>query len=369
MILIFKAILRHKKTVLWFTLAGFAVSALVSLIIPKRFISYGSFITEGVSSELGGGRTFLSALGEFGESYSELVRVRRNFIIDYILRSRRMGLLMAERFDLRKRYGIDQTSELLEELNRKTSIFIRDEGVIVLGVEDEDPVKARDMVAGYLDNLDSLLIELDSKSGEYKRIYLEREYTRRKQKIQAIDSTLKEFMLEHGIFSIEEQIRGAYELLAELNAEKSILEIERGLIETVAREGNPGLREINKRIELMEEKIGEIMSGGRRGGMSILPPLENVPEAAAEYLRLVSEKRLHEFTMAFIKLKLEDAKLVSRRDVSVISVIDPPYVPERRVWPKRKQIVLVSTLSVLFLCCVVIAARESARSGDPEGER
>ncbi len=369
MILILKAILRHKKTVLWITVAGFAISALISLIIPKRFISYGSFITAGVSRELGGGKTFLSALGEFGESYSELVRVKRNFIIDYIIRSRRMGLLMAERFDLRKRYGIDKTEELLEELNRKTSIFIRDEGVIVLGVEDEDPVKARDMVAGYLKNLDSLLIELDSKSSEHRRIYLEREYSRRKENAQAIDSTLKEFMLEHGVFSIEEQIRGAYELLAELNAEKSMLEIERGLVEAVAREGNPELKQINKRIDLLKEKIDELLGGDGRGGVSILPPLEKMPDVAAEYLRLVSEKRLHEFTMAFIRLKLEDAKLVSRRDVSVISVIDPPYVPERRVWPKRKQIVLVSTLSVLFACCVVIAALENSRDSRRGGER
>ncbi|MCK4235689.1 MAG: hypothetical protein KAX38_01130, partial [Candidatus Krumholzibacteria bacterium] len=62
-------------------------------------------------------------------------------------------------------------------------------------------------------------------------------------------------------------------------------------------------------------------------------------------------------------LMLEDARISANRETSVIRVIDPPFVPEKRAWPKRKQIVIVSTLAALFWTCFFLALRENWRKG------
>lgn len=369
MIPLIKAVMKHKKAVILVTLSGFVISALISLVIPKRFISYGSFLPAGVERELSSGSSFFSALGEFGQAYSELVRVRRNFIIDYIIRSRRMGLLMDKRFDLSGLYGIDDTEKLLRRLNRNTSVLVRDEGVIVVGVEDEDPVRARNMVAYYFNQLDSLLIDIDVGASRGRIEYLDREIGSRMKKVAAADSMIKDFMERNGLVDIGEQVRGAYELLAELKKEQSVLDIEKSLLELTLSENAPDYERLEARVSLLDEKITELMEGRAAGKAPVIPSMRDVPELAAEYMRLVMERKIQEFAMAFMRLKLEDAKLTSARDVSVIRIIDPPYVPERRIWPKRKQIVMISTFSALFAACIVIAALDSRKDTEVKREK
>jgi len=154
-------ILRKKKTIALAASAGFVVSIVISLVLPAKYISKGAFIPGGVERELTGSSSFLSRLGAFSESYATFIRVGRNYIIDYIIRSYRMADLMDSRFDLREMYGKDTITEARVVLGRKTYVNVRDEGVLEIAVEAPDPVLARDMTAAYIELLDSILIELN----------------------------------------------------------------------------------------------------------------------------------------------------------------------------------------------------------------
>jgi len=52
MLSLLAVILSHKKTVLLAALAGFVVSAALSMVIPVRYISWGAFVPGGVELEL-----------------------------------------------------------------------------------------------------------------------------------------------------------------------------------------------------------------------------------------------------------------------------------------------------------------------------
>ena len=365
---LFSIILRHKKLVILVTVSGFLVSAALSFVIPPRYISTVAFMPAGVENELAGSGGFFSNLGMLGDTYATLVRIRRNFIIDYIVRSRTMSRLMSEKFDLQKKYKADSEEEVIKELQKCTSVIVRDEGILEVAVEDRNPVQARDMALAYVEYIDSMLVDMVVEGSKSKYRYLEKEKNRRKYRLAESDSTLQFFIEQHGIYDVQQQARAAFLVLAGISAREKMLEVEKRILEVSFREGNPELDKINLELEKLEEQLIDMVEGD--GGGALFPPLKDIPGIGAEYMFLVSEKMLQEFALAFVMVKLEDAGISASEKVSVIRIIDPPYIPEIRSWPKRKQIVMVFTLASLFWVCFVLLVLEQFREGRfLEGEK
>jgi len=362
MISLISVLLRHKKLVVLITAAAFAGSALVSLAIPPRYVSSASILPFGVEKDITGLRDFFSSFGEIGEISASFLRVRKNLIIDHLIRSMQMCMLLDERFDLASIYGERDRESIHKRLREQTGVVIREEGVIILSVEDESPQRAKEMVEAYVENLDSILVGLAVESSEKRRTFLLEEIQSRELRILGADSSIQRFQTEHGLYDIEEQARTALRIAAALSARYSMLEVEKELLEMTLKPGSPELEGARSELEL----LGAQLSGMRDGviqGESLFPPLAEFPDLASEYVQLLTERKLQEFVVMYLRLQLEDARLSSSRRMSVLKVIDPPYVPERRAWPKRKQIVIVSTLAAFFWSCFILLVIEGVRGG------
>ncbi len=362
MISLISVFLRHKKLIIIVTAAALVVSAGVSLLIPPRYVSYVSILPLGVEKDISGLRDFFSSLGELGEISATLLRARKNLIIDNMIRSMHMSVLMDERFDLASVYGERDREGIHERLKRQTGVVLKDEGVMVLSIEDESPERAKEMLEAYIENLDSMLVDLVLENAEKKRQFLLGEIERREKRIAMADSALQRFQLEHGLYDIEEQARAALMVAAALSARQSMLEVETELLEMTLKRGSPELEALRSELDLVEGQISDMRKGVERG-QSLFPPLNDFPGLASEYARLLTERKLQEFVIMYLSLQLEDARMSSNRRMSVLKVIDPPFVPERRVWPKRKQIVMVSTLAALFWATFILLVVESRGSG------
>ncbi len=360
MLSIFSVILRYKKLVVLITLAGFVVSALISLVVPPRYVSVAAFLPVGVEQEITGRRGFFSQLGAFGEAYSTFMRVRRNFVIDFIMRSRRMSDLMDARFDLGRVYGVQGSDKVREELRSRTSVDVRDEGVIVVAVEDRSPERAKAIAEAYVHYVDSLIIEFGIEHAGGRKGFLEQEVVRRERRIAEADSVLGAFLTGHGIFEIEEQARAAIEVAARLEARMRAVRLEKELLEMTLLPGSPELVRAQQMLRKMEEQVATVREGR---GSDLFPSLRDVPGLASEYLRLYGELKIQEFALAYVRLKLEDEAILASRYVSVIRVIDPPVAPQRRTWPKRKQIVMISTFAAFFWSCFGLIVKERWREG------
>lgn len=349
-------ILRRKRTIALAAVAGFVISIVLSLVLPAKYISLAAFIPGGVEQELAGSNSFLSRLGAFSDSYATLIRVRRNFIIDYIVRSHKMADLMDSRFDLKEMYGKDSMTEARRELGERTHVNVRDEGVIEIAVEASDAILARDMTAAYIEFMDGILLELNVESAEVKVVYLEEALAKGERARVVADSVMNEYMSSEGIFEIESQAKAAFQIIGALTARVSALEVERNMLSMTRREGSQDLRRLDLEIEKLRAEIKRATETG--GGEGLFPPLSEMPRLATEYLGMVAEKMAQEFALAYIRIKLEDAKISVSRKVSTIRVIDPPVVPARRSWPKRKQIVIILTMASVFWACFIIVVRE-----------
>jgi uncharacterized protein involved in exopolysaccharide biosynthesis len=178
---------------------------------------------------------------------------------------------------------------------------------------------------------------------------------RRRHRIAKADSALKEFLNEHGIFEIKQQASAAIRIAAGLAAQRNLVRMEREMLAMTLKPGSPELVRAERMLEMLERQIVEVREGD---GSEFFPSWQDVPGLASEYMRLYEELKMQEFALAYVRLKLEDEAILANRDVNVIRVIDPPFVPQKRVWPKRKQIVLVSTFAVFFWVCFGLIVRE-----------
>lgn len=363
MIPLLKAILRGKKYIIIFTVAAFVTSAGASLVIPPKYTSTTVFMPIGVEKEITGLRGFFSQLGAFGEAYSTYLRARKNYVIDFFVRSRRMSDLMNKRFDLEKVYRVNNAEEVKEELRRRTGVMIRDEGVIVLSVDDRDPTRARDMVSAYLAYLDTLLIDMNSSYAAERVRFLEGEIARRKRVVSRDDSMLAQFQKRYSLYDMQKQARAVMDLVSALSSRLSILDTEKKLLEMAMLPDVPELRSIDAEMARIEEQLAAIKNEGLdvKGRTKLFPSLNELPELSQKYVKLLSDIKMQEFAIGYLKLRLEDAKLSADKRVSVLKILDPPVVPERRSWPKRKQIVLFSTMAVFFWTAMVLLVIEEFR--------
>lgn len=335
------------------------MSAVISLIWPPTYVAGTFLLPAGVEKKITGEEELFSQLGSFGETYSTFMRVRRNFILNFIVRSRRMSDLLSKRFGLEDVYRVKTGEEVRKELRKRTSLEVRDEGVVVLRVEDRDPVRVKELVDEYTKNLDSLLVELTIENAEATKRFLEDELIRRERYAARADSAMRVFQEKHGAYDIEEQSRAAMEVATVMNARLYMLRIEQQLLAMTMMSGNPLLDRVSREIEELEEQLSSV----KESGTELFPPLSSIPVLAVGYGRLLSEQRLQSFALAYIRTRLVDADISVNKRVNVLSVIDPPVVPERRTWPKRKQIVLVSTFAVFFWICFGLVVRDKWKEG------
>ncbi|MCK4537889.1 MAG: hypothetical protein KAV42_03720 [Candidatus Krumholzibacteria bacterium] len=361
MLAIISIILKHKKIVMIVTVSGMIISAVTSLMISPRYIARGAFLPAGVEKELAGGESFFSGLGSLGETYATFVRVKRNFIIEYIVRSRRMCELMSERFDLGSIYHVDESVRACKKLSERTGMIVGNEGVLTISIEDSDPVRARDMASAYLEFIDMLLVEFTMENASSKRDFLETEKVRREKMIAGLDDEIVRFMKENGVFEVQQQARATYRVIAGLTARETLIEIEKTMLEMTMKPTNPELERLELELDAVRKRVSDLVEGD--GGGELFPPLDELQAISSEYLGLMSERIVHEFALAFVNLKLEDVRIAAGSDVSVIRIIDPPFVPEMRSWPKRKQIVLVGTASAFLWICFILLLRQQIKAG------
>ncbi len=361
MLSLLSIMLRYKRTVIAVTAAGCIVSAAVSLVLPARYVSSTAFMTLGVAQDVTALRDFFAAFGEFGDSYAMLLRGQKNLIIDSFLRSDRVTDVIVRRHDLMRLYGTEDAEEARRKLRRNTRITIGDEGVIFLSVEDGSAVRAQAMAASYLSVLDSLIMSLMMQNaGESVRFFGE-EIERVEGEIAVSDSLLGDYLREHGLYNVEEQMRAMLDIVEIVSARLSIVDLEKRILETTMNPGTPAYEQTKLEWDKLREQLLMLRDTGAEPG--IFPSFKELPAITAGYVRIVSKRRVQEFVLAFLRLKLAEARMASAGGIGTLRIIDPPAVPERRSWPRRKQIVVVSTAAAFFWAVLGLLVRERARDG------
>ena len=221
-------------------------------------------------------------------------------------------------------------------------------GVISISVEYKDPKIAADIANHYTTVLQKFINENTLSMAKRNRIFIEDQLEKVKRELKEAEEAMKSFQTDKKIVAIDAQTEAAIRVLADLKAQITAREVQMGVMKQFSTAANPDvlrikdeLRELRKQLTMVESKRGnpETMA---------LPSLSDAPALGLQYIRLKREALIQEKVFELLTQQYEMARIEEAKEDITFQVIDRAIPSEKRIKPKRRQMVMLAGAVSLF---------------------
>jgi capsule polysaccharide export protein KpsE/RkpR len=357
-------------------------SSVLAFVIPKRYKaiarimppeqqSTGAMMLAALAARSGG-------LGAIGTLAGDLLGGHSTtaLLID-LLHSGTVSGHLIDQFDLQHLYHSRYRVDAAKHLARRTSISDdKKSGVITLEVQDNSPTRARDLAQAYLDELNKLVNHTTTSTAHRERIFIEQRLNSVQQDLEQAEIDLSEFSSKNSTIDIKEQARAMVDAGARVQGELLVAQSGLQSLRQIYGDGNVRVRETEARINSLQHEL-EKMAGSSaaptsetslapvtdtKGGAdssSLYPQLRQLPRLAVPYADLYRRVRVQETVFELLTQQYEMARIEEAKDIPVVSVIDPPGVPEKKSFPPRLLLIAFLTAATLGLTSAWILACDS----------
>jgi uncharacterized protein involved in exopolysaccharide biosynthesis len=383
---------KHRRRLARVTAISLLASLAISFAIPKQYKSTTSIMPP---DQQGSSTMLLAALaghsgglGALGSLASGLLggRTSTDLFID-LLHSGTISSHLIDRFDLQhvyhKRYRID-TAKHLARCTKITED--KKSGVITIAVEDRSRVRARDLAQAYLDELNKLVTKTNTSAAYRERVFIEKRLNAVRANLEEAELQLSQFSSRSSAIDIKEQTRAMVDAGARVQAELLVEQSGLQSLRQIYGDGNVRVREIEARIAslrgelvkmtgssapLTAEEIhdGRSTSGEGDDKGELYPPLRQLPRLAVPYADLYRRVKVQEAVFELLTQQYEMARIEEAKDVPVVSVIDPPGIPEKKSFPPRLLLTLLLTFLSFATASALILIRDHWAKVDPGDPR
>jgi capsule polysaccharide export protein KpsE/RkpR len=289
---------------------------------------------------------------------------------------------LIDRFNLqhvyRKRYRIDTGKRLA----RRTSITEnKKSGVITIEVEDADRVRARDLAQGYLDELDKLVRRTSTSAAHRERVFIEERLRTVQADLERAQLELSEFSSRNSTIDIKEQTHAMVDAGARVQGELLVEQSGLESLRQIYGDENVRVRQTAARVASLKRELDK-MTGSSAPLTSetnppsdaedkgaLYPPLRQLPRLAVPYADLYRRVKVQEVVFELLTQQYEMARIEEAKDVPVVSVIDPPGIPEKKSFPHRLLLTLLLTFLSFATASALILMKDHWSKMDPADPR
>lgn len=360
-----------RRTLLRGALIGIVVGLAIAFLIPKRYTSTARIMPPDNS---GSAVAMLAALtghnlgdmGALGALAGGLLggHTSSALFVD-LLRSGNVSGALIDRYRLQhawhKRYRVDTAKYLAHH----TSIVDdKRSGVITIEVQDSDPVRARDLAQGYLDELNRVVTQTGSSSAHQQRVFIERRLAAVQAELEQAQLALSDFSSSHSMIDVTEQERAMVDAAARLQAQQIAGRSEIDSLRQIYGDSNVRVRAAEARVAELGSELRKMSGSAAQPADSqasegeLYPPLRQLPGLGVRYVDLYRRVRIEEQVFELLTQQDEMARIAEARDVPVVSVIDVPAIAEKKSFPPRLLVALLVVLLALGGVSAVLLARE-----------
>jgi uncharacterized protein involved in exopolysaccharide biosynthesis len=354
----------YKKIIIILVGSVFLASVVVSFLLPVRYTATARILPPNKSS--GSISPLLTqAEGMFGGLAGNLMNSHTpSELYVGIMKSRTVSDALIHRFEIKKRYDLAYIEDVYAKLAELTHFLVdRKNQIITVAVEDSDPRRAAEIANAYVDELDRINRKLNITEGQKKRQFLEERLTKVKADLLKAETALKEFQERHKLLSLEEQSKATIEVAAAIKGElitaQTKLEVQRQFGTQLQNEAVMLMAEI-KELQRQLDKLEVGTAGNEQKDQykqsddsDLFIPIGNMPDLGMKLMRLTREAKIQGKVFELMMTQLELAKMEEVKDINVIQVLDRATPPERKTYPRRRLIVMVSTIAALFFGMVM----------------
>ena len=363
------SILFHRRRgIFWTVLATALVSTAIAFLIPAEYTAEAAILTpQQAQSSLsamaqlagaGGALSGLSLLSGFS------VRNPSDLYVG-ILESRTIADALITRFKLKQVYGDKYVQRARKHLARRTNIKAGKDTLIHIEVDDRDPKRAAQLANAYVEELSKRNTTVALTEASQRRVFFEAQVADEKELLATAEIALRDTEQATGLVVPTGQAEALVRSASQLNAEILNREAQLAGMRTYVTDENPRFQAVRHELGALRSELADLESGDHVAGKPEVP-VGKLPQAGLEYIRKYRDVKYHEALYEALAKQYEAARLDEAKAAPLVQVIDTAVVPERKSWPPRLLIVLISSvLAALVAGLWIVASSKAASHANP----
>ncbi len=341
-----------KRTILTFTLVGAIVSVVVAMLLPKSYQAeavvmppkQNTSIASMMESQLGGLGGIASLAG------GALGLKDQNEMYVAMFQSRVVEDQLIHRFGLADVYHAKYMSDARRKLEGHSDIDAKSkDGLIHIKIDDRDPKRAAQLANGYVEEFQRLTEHLAITEAGQRRIFFETQVEEAKGNLGKAEQALVRTQKQTGMIELNSQSRALILAAASIQAQIASKEVQIRSLQTFAASQNAQLIQAQQELSGLRAQLAKLGASGTGNDADLVLPRGQVSEAGLEYVRKLRDVKYFETMFEFLARQLESAKLDEAEEGAVVQVVDPAIPPDRRSFPKRGLIVILSTFASFLI--------------------
>lgn len=275
-----------------------------------------------------------------------------------MLTSRTVQDAIIAKFNFQQVYREKRLSDARKELQKATDIVTGKDGLIDITFEDKDPRRAADVANTYVEELRKLTQHLAVTEASQRRLFFEQQVTQAKDDLATAEVALKETQQQTGMIQLDSQAKAILEAVGRLRAQIAAKEVELQAMHSFATDQNPQIVLAEQQLAALRLQLGKLEKQPPSDANDPFVATAKVPAVALEYVRRLREVKYREAVFELLAKQFEAAKLDEAKQAAVIQVVDVAIQPDKKSWPKRGLIVLITAiLGILGVGGYVLVAR------------
>jgi tyrosine-protein kinase Etk/Wzc len=276
-----------------------------------------------------------------------------------ILKSQRLLEALAIKYDLMKKYDVDNMEETLKILSDNIDVSVEDEMQIAVSFWDKDQERVSEMTNYIIFCLDSLNIILSTGKAKNKRKFIESRIEEVLDSLRVLELEIAQFMHDENILSLTDQLAVGVQNAADLKAQIMAKEIELTIAKNTFEKSSAVIKNIQNEVNGYKEKYREFFQDNSSD--KLLPNFSRVPEVGIKFTRLQRQLEYYVRVLEFLAPEYESSKIEETKNIPTIQILDRAVRPERKDKPKRSLIVLGAMALTLIFSLYVIYWKEVLR--------
>lgn len=334
---------------------GLLASTLVAFIIPRQYTSRTRLMPPDPQSA--SGTAMMAAIAAksssgLGSIAADLLGVRTTGALFVgILRSETTQDRLVQQFDLTRVYGSRvEASAILDE---NTSISEdRKSGIITISVTDRSPSRAAALAHAYVDQLNSLVVELSTSSAHRERQFLEDRLRIVKQDLDDVSDQFAQFSSTSRTLDIQQEGKAMLDAAANLEAQMTAAQAQLEGLRQLYTDSNPRVQALSARVAEIRRQLATL-SGTKNTGPGFsdessskmpYPSIRNLPLLGVKYADYYRRSKVQETLYQLLTEQYELAKVEEAKETPSVKILDRAKPPLKHSFPPRLWITLGGTL-------------------------
>jgi uncharacterized protein involved in exopolysaccharide biosynthesis len=349
------------------TFLSLAIAAVIALLIPRSYESNVQLMPPDDSSN--SGMTMMAsmmgqtAMGAGGSMLDLLGAKDIGALFMGVMRSRTIGDRIIDRFDLRKVYWRKTYIATRAELASRTTITAdRKTKIISIAVRDHDRARAAAIAQAYVDELNRLLVEVNTSSARREREFLEQRLAVVHKELDDSAKELSQFSSKTTTLDPQEQGKAMVEAAAMLQGQVIAAQSELSGLEQIYTSDNVRVRTLRAHVAELQQQLDKLGGKNYQGSTTVdpdalYPSLRQLPVLGLRYMELYRQVKVDEIVFQLLTEQYELARVEEAKETPSVKVLDAARPPEKPVWPPRTLLTFVGgLLGFVFASCWIVAA-------------